>query len=97
MKPHLITPCEDPECRECHWKLAGEVRDIIRISPGSWNAFCAHLRDKGLMDKVRWIDGNIHLHTSADPGALGEWGRHMHYLVQAGKRAQKDPDTPDTA
>ena len=91
LKLHLITPCDDPECQECYWKLAGDVKDIFRISEGSWNGFCTYLKNQELLDKVRWIDGNIYLHTSADPGALGEWGDHMHYLIQARKRAQEDP------
>ena len=70
MKLHL-TQCDDPECRECYWKLARDIKDILRISEGSWNGFCTYLKNQELLDKVRWIDGTIYLHTSADD--LARW------------------------
>ena len=41
------------------------------------------LEERGIWDKVKWIDGTIYIHTALGPEHLGEWVTLMYYLQKS--------------
>ena len=79
MKVHS-TPCKDPDCFDCHWTLAGEIKDMCRVAPDSWDRFCDFLSEREPLNLARWEDRIIYLHTSLNPKDLEEWADRLYCL-----------------
>ena len=54
--------------------------DTIPPTSGIFVAGAYFVEERGIWDRVKWIDGIIYIHTSLGPEHLGEWAALMYYL-----------------
>ena len=58
-------------------------RDTIPPTSGIFVAGAYFVEERGIWDRVKWIDGIIYIHTSLGPEHLGEWAALMYYLQKS--------------